>query len=245
MLLVECDETLRKHLRRENGKWVICARCNKIVCGRMSAVLMAFKKLAKFLKEWGHEMSSHDPYVWNNIVEGSQLALLFHTDNALMARELPQIVADRVNLLDRGCGSNDPLIVALGKMNECLGVTVDFRREISASFSQYDVVKKLWVGFPDELCGNHRSYPAPENLLKVDANSPQVPRSMNDDHHSAVSKCLCFSQRSRTDLKFPIGFHCTRVKDPREQDTSKFKHVSGHMWLTRLLPLVVAIDGKG
>ena len=51
LLLVECDERWRKHLRRENGKWVIYAKCSKIIYGTVNAALMAYRKLTRYLKE--------------------------------------------------------------------------------------------------------------------------------------------------------------------------------------------------
>ena len=50
LLLVECAEKWRKHLRRENGKWIIYAKCNKVMHGKMNATLMAHKKLVRYLK---------------------------------------------------------------------------------------------------------------------------------------------------------------------------------------------------
>ena len=63
----------------------------------MNAALMDFKKLAKFLKEWEHEMNLCDPCFWNKIAKGHQLTLLIHTDDALMTYELPQVVLSTQN----------------------------------------------------------------------------------------------------------------------------------------------------
>ena len=50
LLLEETDKKWKKHLRGENGKWVACATCNKIVHGSMNTTLIAHKKLARSLK---------------------------------------------------------------------------------------------------------------------------------------------------------------------------------------------------
>ena len=42
LLLVESDEgRWKKHLHRENGKWFVCAKCDKVMHGTLNAVLMA------------------------------------------------------------------------------------------------------------------------------------------------------------------------------------------------------------
>ena len=51
LLLVERDERWRKHLRRENITWVIYGRCSKVIYGTMNAALLAYRKLARHLKQ--------------------------------------------------------------------------------------------------------------------------------------------------------------------------------------------------
>lgn len=46
-------------------------------------------------------------------------------------------------------------------------------------------------------------------------------------------------------MQLSTGFHCTRVKSPNVQDWRRLRHVMGHMWLTRFLPLIVKIDDNG
>ena len=98
---------------------------------------------------------------------------------------------------------------------------------------------------PPELRGPHRSAPAPENLFKVDEKSPKVDPNLKEQCHTATAKSLHFSQRTKTDLQLSTGFHCTRVRDANEQDVAKFRHLSGCLWLTRYLPLIISIDKDG
>ena len=52
LVLAECDEKWRKHLRKEHGRWATCAARKKAIYGAVSAALLAYKKLAKLLTEW-------------------------------------------------------------------------------------------------------------------------------------------------------------------------------------------------
>ena len=56
---------------------------------------------------------------------------------------------------------------------------------------------------------------------------------------------IYFSQRSRVDLKFSSGCHCARVKEQMDQEFSKFRHVTGCIWATWLIPLIIATDDNG
>ena len=60
VLLVEMDpDKWKKHLRKENGRYVIYVVCNKAIYGTMNAALLAYKKLAKLLKDWGFVMNPY------------------------------------------------------------------------------------------------------------------------------------------------------------------------------------------
>ena len=61
-MLVDSDETKwMKHLMREDWKLMTCAMCNKIKCGTMNNVFMAFKKLAGHLTDWDLVVIPYDP----------------------------------------------------------------------------------------------------------------------------------------------------------------------------------------
>ena len=216
-----------------------------MIYGTINAALMAYRKLARYLKKWNFEMNPWDPCVWNALVEGKQLTLLFHIDDVMLTHVLHNAVKECIKRLDDVCGKNDPLTVTRGKIHENLGMTIDFRIKGQVAFSQHDAIKKFWASFLPELKGPHRSTPAPDNLFKVDQDSPRVNSKLMEQCHAATAKCLCFSQRSRTDVQLATGFHCTRVRDASLQDASKFKHLSGHLWLTRFLPMIILIGDKG
>ena len=50
LLLVDSDpDKWQKHLRKDNGKFVIYVMCNKAIYGTMNAALLVYKKLAKLI----------------------------------------------------------------------------------------------------------------------------------------------------------------------------------------------------
>ena len=50
MLLVDSyEQKWKKHLHKEDGKWVIYVVCNKLTYSIMNAALLAYKKLPKLL----------------------------------------------------------------------------------------------------------------------------------------------------------------------------------------------------
>ena len=190
-------------------------------------------------------MNPHDPYAWNAVINGKQITLLFHTYNVMITHGMANVVSDQIKLLDGFHGKNYPLTVTRGKIHECLGMTIDFRNKWIIAFLQHDAIKKFWRSLPPELKGPCRSTPAPVNLFKVDSESPRVDSNLQEKHHAATAKSLWFSQRSRTDPQISTGFHCTRVREMSDQDVAKFRHLSGRLWLTRCLPLMISMHEDG
>ena len=135
LLLIECNSKQKRHLRRENEKWVIYARCSKIICGAINAALIAYKKLARYLRKWKFKMNLCNPCVQNTIILGSQLTLLFYVDDALLTYKLAIEVTNHIKFLDDVHSKNDSLTVTWGKMHEHLGMTLDFRRKGEVAFT--------------------------------------------------------------------------------------------------------------
>ena len=145
-------------------------------------------------------MNPYEPCVWNKMTMDKQLTLLFHAGDVMMIHSLSQILTEHIIFLDKGHVHKDPLTVTRGKVHEYLGMTEDFRNRGSVVFSQCDAIKKFFHSLPDYPRGVYRSAPAPENLFKVNVESPRLDKEKQHQCHSATAKCIYFSQRSRTTL---------------------------------------------
>ena len=115
----------------------------KIICGRTNGALITFKKLARFLKPLRYEMNPHNPYVWNEMVNGVQLTLIFHVNDALMTHILALVVTKHVKMIDEGHGANNLLTINREKVHEHLGMTLDFQTKEQVAFTQHDTTKKF------------------------------------------------------------------------------------------------------
>ena len=110
LLLVESDpKRWGKHLRKENGRAVIYVKCNKAIYGTLNAAILAYKKLTNHLKEWGFKVNDYDPCVWNKMVNGSQLTVVFHVDDGMVSHANPLVVTHFLRRLESVYGKTDPL----------------------------------------------------------------------------------------------------------------------------------------
>ena len=110
-------------------------------------------------------------------------------------------------------------------------------------FTQHDSIKKLWITLPEDSREVSKSTTDRVNLFKVDEQEEKLSKDKIEKNHSATAKCLCLSQRTRVDMQMSTGFYCTRVKAPDVEDWGKCCQLSGFLWSTRFLPLVMSIDG--
>ena len=245
LLLVESDPIKwKKHLYKENGKWVIYVICNKEIYGTMNAALLAYKKLAKLFQMWGFKMNPYDACVWNKIVNGTQFTIMFHIDDLLMGHYNPNIVTLYIRKLQKEYGSLEDLTVTRGKVHEYLGMTVDFRVKLEVQFSQYDFLKKLFNSLPESMPLGLKYTAAPEYLFKTTDVSCPLDDVRKEQFHTITAKTLWASQRTRPDVQLPVGFCCTRIQESTEHDWKKLTHLMSYLWTTRFLPLIIMSDGK-
>ena len=104
ILLVETDPKWKKHLVKENGKDVIYVMCNKVTYGTMNAALLAYKKLANLLTDWGFVINPCDPCVWNKMIGKYQITIMFHIDDLLMSHVRAEIVTKYIEMLEEEYG---------------------------------------------------------------------------------------------------------------------------------------------
>ena len=246
-LLVESDESKwGKHLRKENGKYVLYVKCDRAIYGTMNAALLAYKKLARLFSEWGLVMNPYDPCVWNKMVGKHQMTIMFHIDDLLMAHKHAHIVTLFIKKLEQVYGKRDPLTITRGLIHEYLGMTFDLREKGEVALSQYDFVKKLYDELPDSMKqGRYRYTPAPESLFRINDESPKLDCARKETYHHTTAKTLWLSQRSRPDLQLAAGYHCSRVKDPNEDDWNKLTWMMRYIWWTRFLPTIISITKDG
>ena len=243
LLLVESDPKWKKHLRKENGKWVIYVICKKAIYGTMNAALLAYKKLAKLFRSWGFKMNPYDACVWNKIINGKQFTIVFHIDDLLLSHLNPNIVTLYIRKLQKEYGSLANLTVTRGKVHEYLGMTIDFRVKSEVRFSQYDFLKKLLNSLPISMSTGKKNTAAPEYLFKTSDSSCPLDNVRKEIFHTITAKTLWLSQRTRTDVQLAVGFCCTRIKEPTEHDWKKLTHLMQYLRATRFLPLIIMSDG--
>ena len=100
--------------------------------------------------------------------------LIFIIDVVMLNHLYPQIVAEYVKELDSSYRQKDPLTATRGPMHEYLRMTINFRIKRRHMFSQHDAIIKFSMSLPKDLREPCKPAPAPDNLLKKDANAEKM-----------------------------------------------------------------------
>ena len=124
----------------------------KAIYGTLNAAILAYRKLTGHLADWGFEMNSYDPCVWNLMVNGTQPTVVFHVDNGLISHVDPTVVTGTLRNLYDVYGKTDPLAIQRGKQYEYMGMTIDFfQPNGDVMISMYDCVNKLIDKLPEYM----------------------------------------------------------------------------------------------
>ena len=104
----------------------------------------------------------------------------------------------------------------------------DLRVTGQVALSQYDYLKKFYIilldDFKVDYKGNrYRNTPAPLDLFKVNEDSPLLDNASKETYHGITAQALWLSQLSRPDMQLLLGYHCTCVKFPTDDDNEKLK----------------------
>ena len=244
--LVESDPARwKKHLRRERGKPVIHVRCKKAMCGTLNAAILACKKLTGHLEDWGFKMNECEPCVWNKMVDGSQLTVMFHVDDGIVSHKDPTVVTHLLRRLQEVHGKTDPMTIVRGRKHEHLGMSLDFSHPGEVEMTVFDHIKKLIDKLPDDMIGEKWTA-APECLFRADGSEAKLlDEDKKELFHTITATTLHSSQRGRPDLQSAVAFLCTRVKEPDEHDWKKLTHLMKCMQATAWMPHKIRTEGKG
>jgi hypothetical protein len=167
--------------------------CKKAINGTLSAAILAYRKLTSYFKEWGFEMNPYGACVWNKMINGTQMTVVFHVDDGLVSHINPTQVTNFLKQLEGVYGNTDPLTIRRGKHHDYLGMTIDLSKDGEVMITMYDYVKKLIDKLPESMRGE-KPTAAPEYLFKTSAKeSLRLDKEMSETFHTITATTLYLS----------------------------------------------------
>ena len=221
-LLIRRDPSYKEFAAQEKGKTVIFTKLDKALYGTLQAASLFWKDLTNFLvEELGFEVNPYDWCVANKIVNGEQCTIGWHVDDLMISHKEEQVIEEVTSKLQARFGKEAPLTVNRGKIQDYLGMTIDFSEDGKVMFKMEDYVQNMIDEAPEILMKGAMSTPAANHLFEVNPDAVKLGKVEAETYHHLVAKLLYLSKRSRPDVLLAVSFLCTRVQAPDEDDWKK------------------------
>ena len=179
------------------GNKQLIVQCQNALYGTMIASLLYYHKFVKSLTDIGFELNPYDPCVANKMIEGHQMTICFHIDDCKLSHKKSQCNDKMIKYLRKKYESvfedgSGKMKVSHGKVHTYLGMTLDYSTKGQVKISMFDYIDEIITAFEkaDPNSGGTKSSAAPENLFKVNVDSPKLSHSKTVDFHNLVAKTL-------------------------------------------------------
>ncbi len=197
----------------------------KALYGCVQASKLWYEKLSAFLTSLGYKKCAVEPCVMKRIVDGKTYLLLIYVDDILS-------IANEVEF-ERLRAAFEKVFrwitMEIGDNLSYLGMQIEKKAgkiEIDMTF----YLEKILAGYqnlPDV------DVPGDSRVFEVNGGSPVLADEKRKLFHSTVARLLYLAKRARPDIIIIVGFLCTRVKAPLEDDQNKLEMLLGYLKKTK------------
>lgn len=241
-VLAMIDPSLyRQHFMVEKGKPVLYAELRKVLYGMLQAALKFWQQVTQDLVSLGYTINPYDWCVANKVVNGKQHTVGWHVDDFILTHEDPSVNDGLISWFQEKYGKLSPVTVNRGKIHEYLGMKFNFEHPGEVAVTMFDYVGKIVYEAPEDWSGTAAT-PATGRLFDTDATKAKLEETRAALFHHIVAKLLFLCKRARPDIQLVVGFLCTRVKAPDEDDWKKLRRLVQYLRGSRLLPLTLRAD---
>jgi hypothetical protein len=228
----------------EGKEKVIYVELLKALYGTLRAARLFWEKLTGKLVDWGFTPNKYDGCVYNKMVNGKQITVVFHVDNVKLSCVDSTTVDWLIEQLDHEFGKETPLSKSRGKVHDYLGMIFDFTEAGVVSITMFDYIKSVLEEVPKDMLGEAAT-PAANYLFDVSENPTKLEAERADQFHRMVMQLMYLSQRARPDLRTAVSFLCKRTSSPDTDDWKKLARTMKYLQITQDLPWRLSSDGTG
>ena len=224
-IITKLDNSYTKYINPKTGK--ILVKLNKALYGCKEASMEWYQHSKTKLLNYGLKMSSYDPGMFYTPGE-IKLIVLSHVDDLLITGSAEEISKFKA-YMEASFGK----ITFDGNREEIQYIGMIFRRyqnryEISQPGYLNDIIKKFKLNSEDVATS-----PATEKLME----EPEIDEHVNASEYRSNLMTLMFITRTRPDIKFPVMYLSTKMKDPRKSHEQKLTRIAQYLNGTKKLAL--------
>ena len=219
-LFCQLDPSLRKFTTKENDKTVLYVQLDKALYGCVTSALLWYELYSTTLEGMGFKLNPYDLCVANATIEEKQCTICWYVDDNKISHMNPKVVDNVIEKIESKFGK---MSKTRGDKHDFLGMELRYRKgKVTVSMKKH--ILKAIDTFEEEITRNAAS-PARSHLFYVSEEAKPLDEKRADNFHSVNASLLFISRRCRLDIQAAVGFLCTRVDHPDEDDWGKLKRV--------------------
>jgi Reverse transcriptase (RNA-dependent DNA polymerase) len=215
-LLCEVNPEYTQHVVHEGKTKALYVRCNKAIYGCVVSELFS-----QTLEQHGFTINPYDFCVANATIEGTQCTIVWYVDDTKISHVKPSVVSQVIDMLESHFGK---MTVSRGAQHEFLGMHLHYLGDgtVTVHMPSY-----LHGAIDDSGLQITKSSPTPASasLLHIEKKSPLLNPAQARTFHSVVARLIYVGTRARSDILLALGFLCSRVSAPTEQDERKLQRL--------------------
>jgi Reverse transcriptase (RNA-dependent DNA polymerase) len=216
-LLCEVNPEYSQFAAYEGKTKVLYVRCNKAIYRCVVSGMLWYELFSQTLEKHGFTINPYDFCVANATIDGSQCTIVWYVDDTKISHKNPSVVTNIIAILESHFGK---MSVSRGARHKFLGMHLHFLGDGTAT-----VHMPSYLQSAIDDSGLPIIKPAPTlaaaSLLHIEQSLPLLPVGRARTFHSVVAKLIYAGTRARTDILLALGFLCSRVSAPTEQDERK------------------------
>ena len=221
-LLIQLDPSYHRFLAYQHSKPVLYAKLNKALYGTLQAALLFWRNLSGVLiQKLGFEAKSYNFGVVNKIIDCSQCTIGWHVDDLKISHLDGKVNRKILDILQNEYGKEAPIPSTTGKINDYLGMTIDYSMPGKVMFCMEDCIDRMVDECPDGLLKGTPASPVTNHLFDINPDSEKLNSVDTDELHHFVAKLLYLAKQTRPDILLTVAFWCTRVKSLDQDDYKK------------------------
>jgi hypothetical protein len=217
----------------KKGNKQLYVKCLNALYGTMNHVasLLYYWKFTNSLKSKNFTMNPYDSCVWNKMVNGKQLTIVFHVDDCKLSHVDSKVVDDTIDWLHQDHKSafedgSGEMKVNRGKVHNYLGMNHNYSTHGQCKITMTDYVDEIMAAWDKDGPSidkegfvmielkkrKPKSSAATENLFRVDDDCKKLDLVKATTFHNIVAKALYVTKRARPDISVAIAFLTTEFK---------------------------------
>ncbi|CAJ1937210.1 unnamed protein product, partial [Cylindrotheca closterium] len=233
-IFCDLDPSLREFVTVVEGKKVLYVQLDRALYGCVKSSMLWYELYSETLMDMGFKLNPYDLCVANCDIDGMQCTICWYVDDNKISHMKLEVVKDIIGKIEAKFGK---MTNKFGKEHEFLGMKITYK-DGKVEISMKKHIQKAIDMFMDGI-NREATSPAKAYLFDVREAAKDLNEERADNFHSVTASLLYVSRRCRLDIQTAIGYLCTRVGFPDEDDWVKLKRVlqylKGSIDLTRII----------